>query len=185
MNIDADGEVRSASIRQRGQRRIVRSLTVMLRAAGPVGLVGVVVVSGLLAVDARADIALLSVRPTAARVGQVVEVRSGAYKRLPAMLLYLVPKAQVPKPYACGPKTKDGKPTGFCEPVLKAPPHERPFRFVGRLDFSRHPRNVRLLFHVPRVPPGVYQFVIYCDPCHRGEGGTLITSTSPSLRVTR
>jgi hypothetical protein len=135
--------------------------------------------------SARADIALLSVQPATAQIGQRVEVRAGAYEPFAAMPLYLVAKARAPKPFARGPRTKAGKPTGFCEPVLRAPPRGAPFHRVGLLDFRRHPRAVRLSFRVPHLTPGVYEFVIYCDPCHRGEGGSLITSGSPTLRVRR
>jgi hypothetical protein len=134
--------------------------------------------------DAAADIALLSVRPTTASVGQVVEVRSGAYKRFAPMPLYLIAEAIAPKPHPCGPRNKQGKPAGLCEPVLPGPPHTTSFHFVGRLDFRHNPRHVRLHFRVPPLPAGIYELVIYCDPCHRGPGGALITDTSPSLRVT-
>jgi hypothetical protein len=87
----------------------------MLRRGVAVGLAGAVTL-GVLVFDARADIALLAVRPAVARVGQVVEVRAGAYKSFAPMPLYLL---------------------------------------VGRLDFRRHPRDVRLVFRVPRVVPGV------------------------------
>jgi hypothetical protein len=99
------------------------------------------------------------------------------------MPLYLVAQAKAPRPFACGPRTKAGKPTGFCDPVLRAPPRGAPFHRAGLLDFRRHPRDIRLIFRVPHLRPGVYEFVIYCDPCHRGEGGSLITSGSPTLRV--
>jgi hypothetical protein len=33
-----------------------------------------------------------------------------------------------------------------------------------------------LRFRVPHVPPGRYQLVVYCDPCHRGRGGTLVVN---------
>jgi hypothetical protein len=133
------------------------------------------------ALDANADVALLSVRPTTAKVGQRVEVRAGAYKQFAPMPLYLVARAEVPKPHPCGPKTKEGKPSGFCELVLANPPHGARFHFVGRLDFRRHPRNVQLDFRVPPVAAGMYEFVIYCDPCQRGSGGTLITGLAPAL----
>jgi hypothetical protein len=137
---------------------------------------------GVLVLNARADIALVAVHPTVAQVGQVVEVRAGAYKSFAPMPLYLVPHAQAPRPYPCGPKRNDTRRVVFCTPVARRAPRKHPFLFVGRLDF-RHPRDVRLAVRVPRVALGVYDFVIYCDPCNRGEGGTLVTSSSPSLRV--
>jgi hypothetical protein len=36
--------------------------------------------------------------------------------------------------------------------------------------------NARLRFRVPRLRPGLYQFLVYCDPCHPGPGGNLISN---------
>jgi hypothetical protein len=148
----------------------------------PVVLAAACTLGAALALSAQADIALISIHPTVARVGQLVEVRAGAYKTLPRMPLYLVAKAHVPRPRRCGP---NGATVGLCGPVLRAPLRPPRFRFLGRLDFRHHPRDVRLRFRVPRVRPGLYELVIYCDLCYRGRGGSLIADASRSLRVRR
>lgn len=146
-------------------------------------LIGTALAASFPAPLARADTAILSVNPNVARPGQLVEVRAGSYRTSPPMPLYLVARARVPRHRPCGPKGKDGKPVGFCPPILRRPPRHRPFVRVGALDFRQHPRRVLLRFRVPRVSSGMYVFVIYCDPCHRGARGTLITDTSVPLRV--
>jgi hypothetical protein len=71
-------------------------------------------------------------------------------------------------------------------------PTSSAFRFLGRMvctgrmhyigDMSHYPSgdwsswNGYLSFRVPRLPHGRYQLVVYCDPCHRGRGGTLVVS---------
>jgi hypothetical protein len=116
---------------------------------------------------AAADIVIIAVRPPAARAGQVVRVEAGAYKAFAhPMPLYLVPVARVPK-----------------RSRFPAPPRGYPFTRVGSLDFSRHPRHVTMRFRVPRLPRGRYELVIYCDPCRRGPGGTLIKDVTAVLRV--
>jgi hypothetical protein len=116
---------------------------------------------------AAADVVITAVRPAVVRVGQVVQVEAGAYKAFPRpMPLYLVPVARVPKRSA-----------------YPAPPRGDPFSRVGSLDFSRHPRHVTTEFRVPRLLRGRYELVIYCDPCRRGPGGTLIKDTTAVLRL--
>jgi hypothetical protein len=76
--------------------------------------------------------------------------------------------------------------------VVRQPPQGRFFHFVGRMrctgkmhylgDMSHFPAgdwsswDGYLTFRVPRVAHGRYQLVVYCDPCHRGPGGTLVVS---------
>jgi hypothetical protein len=74
-------------------------------------------------------------------------------------------------------------------PVVARPPRGREFRLLGRMvctnqmhyigdypngDWSSW--NGYLTFRVPQVPAGRYQLVVYCEPCHRGPGGTLIVN---------
>jgi hypothetical protein len=73
--------------------------------------------------------------------------------------------------------------------TVAQPPTSAPFRFLGRMvctgrmhyigdypngDWSSW--NGYLRFRVPQLPACRYQFVIYCEPCHRGRGGSLIVS---------
>ena len=125
------------------------------------------VVAAVDAPVAAADIVITAVRPAAARPGQVVQVEAGAYKAFARpMPLYLVRVAHVPRRSAHA-----------------APPRGYPFTRVGSLDFSRHPRHVATRFRVPRLPPGRYELVFYCDPCRRGSGGMLIKDRTAVLRV--
>ncbi len=114
-----------------------RRPSVPLHRVGPALVAVACGVSGLLALGARADIAVISVQPTIARAGQFVQVRSGAYKALAAMPLYLIAQARAPRPHPCGRRRRDGQPSGFCEPVSLSPPHKPPFWLIGRLDFRR------------------------------------------------
>jgi hypothetical protein len=124
------------------------------------------VAAAVAAPRAGADTAVLSVSPTSARSGDFVEVRAGSYKRQSIrMPLYLVPRDKVPR---------------FRRSV--GAPRGEPYTFVGLLDF-RERRTVRMRFRVSRVAPGLYAFVIYCDPCARGKRGSLITTARVSLRI--
>jgi hypothetical protein len=73
----------------------------------------------------------------------------------------------------------------LCDTVLPRPPRRAPYLLVGVLDFRRHPHRVRVSFRLPRLAAGVYEFLIYCDLCHRGPGGTLISNPSARVRVER
>jgi hypothetical protein len=159
-------------------------------------LSGAIVAAGAAVSGAQADNGVISIRPTVARPGQLIEVRAGAYKSLPTPLpLYLVPRRQVPREHRCGPRSKNGVPIGFCPTVFARPPHAWPFVLVGRLDFRRaseprhgpvpHPRQVSLRFRVPRLSPGLYELVIYCDPCAPGSRGAVITNPNALLRLRR
>jgi hypothetical protein len=159
-------------------------------------LVGAILTAGAAAPGGQADIGVISVRPTVVRPGQLVDVRAGAYKSLPTpMPLYLVPRTHVPREHPCGPRGKDGRPWGFCPTIFARPPRAWPFVFVGRLDFRRareprygpvpHPRRISLRIRVPRVAPGLYELVIYCDPCAPGSRGAVITNSNALLRIRR
>jgi hypothetical protein len=115
---------------------------------------------------ANADIGVLSVTRTSARPGDVVVVRFGGYTReWPRMPAYLVPSARAPGAAA----------------FVRAAPTRWPYAFIGRVHFAP-PTLGRLRFRVPRVPSGTYHFVVFCAPCVRGPGGSLVDS-SPTFRV--
>ena len=63
----------------------------------------------------------------------------------------------------------------ICAPFAARPPRRWPFVSIGRIRFAP-PANGRLRFHVPRLPSGTYHFVVYCAPCYKGPGGSLIDS---------
>jgi hypothetical protein len=129
-------------------------------------LVGAAVVVGVVPSLARADVGVREVRPASARPGDIVEVRATTDPTFgPPAPLYLVPKTSAP----------------FGSPKVRRAPTERPFVRIGLLDF-RHTKEIHLRLKVPELPTGSYYFVLYCAPCYRGLGGSLVTS-EVSLRV--
>jgi len=125
------------------------------------------VIAAVVAAVAAADVVITAIRPATARRDQVVQVEAGAYKAFARpMPLYLVLVARVPK-----------------RSIFPAPPRSYPFTRVGSLDFSRHPHHIAMHFRVPRLGRGRYELVFFCDPCHRGRGGTLIKDVTAILRV--
>jgi hypothetical protein len=154
-----------------GRKPLVAGLSAlaMLIAAGP----------------AEGDIGVTRVRPNAAGPGQVVELGTGCGGihcpgRFPVSL---VPSVQVPRDRPC-------RENALCSPVVPEPPRKRPFVFLGwakETDSTSYGRRYELRFHVPRVRPGVYAFVIYGAVRGPSPGGILITGTRPwqSLRVGR
>jgi hypothetical protein len=91
----------------------------------------------------------------------------------------LVPVEKAPRPHRCGVNA-------LCSARVQRPPSRHPFTLLGdavppadgeHAERDRVPRYV-LSFAVPRVRPGVYTFVIYCDVCLPGKGGSLIANPS-------
>ncbi len=116
---------------------------------------------------ARADIGVLSVSRTRAHPGTLVRVRVAGYNRpRPRLPLYLVAARSAPKHYACGRNA-------ICEPRARRPPSSAPYTRIGRVHFGRSGVGT-VQFRVPSLPPGRYRFVLYCAPCYRGPGGSLI-----------
>ena len=56
-----------------------------------------------------------------------------------------------------------------------AQPPGRPFIRVGRFDWRR---GNRFSLVVPRVRPGTYQLMSFCDPCVAGPAGLLVPSST-------
>ena len=92
--------------------------------------------------------------------------------------LSIVPIGRVPEPFPCGRRM-------VCSPVADRPPARAPFTFLGEAipppnieEIRESGRNYvpryRLEFEVPKRRPGNYAFVIFCDVCLEGEGGSLI-----------
>jgi hypothetical protein len=70
-----------------------------------------------------------------------------------------------------------------CEPRAHRPPTRAPYIWLGRIHYAA-PTSGRFTFRVPHVAPGAYRIVVYCAPCYRGAGGSLI-ATGPTFRVLR
>jgi hypothetical protein len=120
----------------------------------------------VLAGAAHADVGVSFVTRTA-RVGEIARARAPA--RMP---LFLVPAARAPRPHPCGTNA-------LCAPHVPGPPRHAPYTPVHVLD--RAAAGV-VRFRVPRVRRGRYRGVLYCEPCYRGPGGSLVASESV-LRV--
>jgi hypothetical protein len=119
-----------------------------------------------------ADVGLI-LQKAVVRQGDPMTVRGGC--RMP---IYLVPDSYARRTglYA------------FSFPVAR-PPMEPPFRRLGRTrctgrlhylgdfpdgDWSSWSGYLR--FRVPLLRPGRYHFVVYCAPCRRGPGGSIVVS---------
>lgn len=86
----------------------------------------------------------------------------------------LVPLARAPEPHPCGPNAT-------CTPQASAPPRHAPFRYLGAAippaqgnDPAKGVPRYQLGVTIPDLPPGLYTYVIYCDACLQGKGGSLI-----------
>ena len=151
----------------------------MSRLALVIGVVAVV--SAVVAQAARADVGIVRVSRASASPGDLVRVWAGGAVRMP---LYLVPRRAAPKSFSC--VVEDGKPVAVpadtpgaqvCRQIAPRPPSGPPYVLLGR--FTRPAEGERfpsLRFRVPAVRAGLYRFVIYCEGCYRGPGGSLIPS---------
>lgn len=100
----------------------------------------------------------------------------GTKARPPASFgISLVPIEKMPSPHHCGPKA-------LCSPQVPAPPRRAPYRYLGEAvalnDITQETGRVpvpryRLDFTIPDLRPGTYTYVIYCDVCTKGPGGSL------------
>lgn len=104
-------------------------------------------------------------------------------KKPPASFgISLVPRSEAPEPHECGPRA-------LCSPTPLAPPRRAPFTFLGNAvpppggndpEHGDVPRYV-LEFEIPRLRPGAYAYVIWCDACAKGRRGSLIASPGSRL----
>jgi hypothetical protein len=134
--------------------------------------------------SASADIGVKKVSRLSGVPGKEVRLTVGCGacthpKRTPASFpVSLVPVSEVPKPHRCGPRT-------LCPPRVKAVPRRAPFTYLGEAQLSREEdpphdgRSYVLKFAIPDLPAGKYTYVIYCDACLDGKGGTLIANPNP------
>jgi hypothetical protein len=87
----------------------------------------------------------------------------------------LVPLASAPKPRPCGPDA-------LCSPQAPSPPSNAPYSYLGRATPPPRGNNPEhgavprysLTFRIPRLAPGTYAYVIWCDACVKGSGGSLV-----------
>ena len=132
------------------------------------------VMAGVVLQAARADIGVVSVAPATARPGtSVVVTVGGIYAPLSAPV-YVVPLSQMPRYASCGSDR-------VCAPQAASAPNSWPYSRVGIATFSN--KGV-VRFRVPRLAAGRYGLVVYCAPCRRGPGGSLLPG-SVALRVVR
>jgi hypothetical protein len=97
------------------------------------------------------------------------------------MPAYLVPTSRAPRPHPCHPNGSSAP--ALCAAYARRPPTDAPYALLGRIRYAP-PFNGRLRFRVPRLTPRSYAFVVYCAPCYKGPGGSLIR-TGPTFLVTR
>jgi hypothetical protein len=143
-------------------------------------LVTVLALIGLLplATSARADVGLISIDRTSGRPGDRVVARFGGYDRQwPRMPVYLVPARRSPQPAPC----LGIDPRAVCETRVPRAPKGAPYTFIGRIHYGP-PTRGRFRFRVPRLSPGLYALLVYCAPCYKGLGGSVI-DTSARFRI--
>jgi hypothetical protein len=144
--------------------------------------IAMVCLAGLAATaTARADIGLVSVSRTSAHPSELITARFGGYgNEWPRMPVYLVPVTRLPVRYPC---TMRNGARAVCEPRVLSPPTHAPYTWLGRIHYAP-PTSGRFTFRVPHLAPGAYHFVVYCAPCYRGPGGSLV-DTDRAFRVLR
>jgi hypothetical protein len=156
-----------------GRSSVVRKIVV---------LAAVLASAGAIAALALAGPYIGPASKTRAHVGDVIHLKAGAGIRMYALLpLYLVSTKDALLPTPCKFKGADG----ICEPRVGAPPRGGKYHRIGTLNV-RHANDVTITFRVPKVAPGRYLYVLYCGPCYKGRGGSLIAQQQPpTLTVLR
>jgi hypothetical protein len=133
------------------------------------------IAAGVLAALAVAGPYIGPASKTRAHVGDVIHLKAGAGIRMYALLpLYLVSTKDALLPTPCKFKGADG----ICEPRVGAPPHGGKYHRIGTLNV-RHANDVTITYRVPQLAPGKYLYVLYCGPCYKGRGGSLIAQLQP------
>jgi hypothetical protein len=135
----------------------------------------VLIAAGTLAAAAVAGPYIGPASKTRAHVGDVIHLKAGAGIRMYALLpLYLVSTKDALLPIPCTFKGADG----ICEPRVAAPPRGGKYHRIGTLNV-RHANDVTITFRVPKLAPGKYLYVLYCGPCYKDRGGSLIAQLQP------
>ncbi|HEX7280323.1 MAG TPA: hypothetical protein VF255_11970 [Solirubrobacterales bacterium] len=141
---------------------------------------------------AMADLGVERVSRATGKPGESVKLTLGcgacsaASAQAPAPFpVSLVAASEVPVPHRCGPNA-------LCPPRVRAVPRRVPFTYLGEARLRRgdgdadkpYPLYV-LDFAIPTLPAGTYTYVIYCDLCLDGKGGSLIAdpTVSPPWRL--
>ena len=138
-------------------------------------LAAVLAAAGALAALAAAGPYIGPASKTRAHVGDVIHLKAGAGIRMYALLpLYLVSTKDALLPTPCKFKGADW----ICEPRVGAPPRGGKYHRIGTLNV-RHANDVTITYHVPNLAPGKYLYVLYCGPCYKGRGGSLIAQLQP------
>jgi hypothetical protein len=137
------------------------------------------IIAAATASQALAD-GVARVTPSVARPGQPVTILAdglfGPRPQRVAIPVYVVPIAKLPRPVRC---QRDA----LCSRRTLNAPRRWPYTRVATL---KRYNGGRVRFRLPRVPAGMYGFVLYCDVCWRGPGGTLIANVrGPRLRVVK
>jgi hypothetical protein len=89
----------------------------------------------------------------------------------------LVPVGKAPRPQRCGPNA-------LCSPRVRAVPRRSPFTYLGEARLQDGEEGERpvlryvLDFTIPKLPAGIYTYVIYCEACVEGKAASLITYPS-------
>ena len=175
--------------------RVLRALAASVAAT-------IVVVPTLVDVQpARADIGIESVSRTSGFPGEPVDLLvacGGCLPRTVRLPVSLLPAGSAP---------------GRRSPTAREPPGNAPYvplgnavplhggaRIASRLGLAipdavarRGAGAVRewvtsinrLRFRIPDAEPGLYTYVVYCEGCQRGPGGSLITNTSEKRELLR
>jgi hypothetical protein len=133
-----------------------------------------------------ADIGIVSMSAKTAQPGERVLLRAEGYlgpKPWGAYPIVLVSRAAEPNPYKCGTRAICG-PTRLARAIRKPP-----FRVVGSVTHWHTLRGVSvngwglLVFHVPKMSPGVYVPMLVCMRCARGPRVSLIATRGLVLRI--
>jgi hypothetical protein len=173
-----------------------RKLSVMLLAAAML-----VAVTALRSEPARAAVGVEKVSRLAGAPGDPVDLTlacgfcfppchgAPGHRNVPCMLgtkaqppkefpISLVPIEKAPKLHRCGPNA-------VCSPTPVGAPRRFPYSYLGRAtppaddgssSGGRDLPRYLLPFTIPKLRPGVYTYVIFCDVCAPGRRGSLIAN---------
>ena len=135
---------------------------------------------------ADADIGVIGVKPNVGAPGQLINlaVGCGGPRCPPQLPVSLLPSGEARR--TLGPVC-EGKHGPCRSPTAPRLPQETPYVFLGwgsRRSAPASPgQSYELRFRVPRIKPGAYEFVVFCDACSPGPSGSLITTlTGPNSR---
>jgi hypothetical protein len=128
---------------------------------------------------ADADIGVIGAKPNGGAPGQLIDLAvgcggPGCPPQLPVSLLRSGEARRALSPVC------EGKHGPCRSPTAPRLPRERPYVFLGWGSTRSPPaspvQSYELRFRIPKVKPGAYQFVIFCDSCAHGARGSLIAN---------